>query len=154
MPFVKFIINKGDIKKLLTTSIRMQKGAVKGTKKGMKMLRSEARKFDGVNVPKIRTGNLRDSIDYEVKVSGNEIIGFLGSDALYAKIQEFGGTITARRAKYLVFKTNNGWRRVESVTIPPRPFLSTAIESNKDEFKEILNKEIISAWKGKFLGIF
>jgi len=147
--FIKIEVEAGGVKRLKNAPRRMKKGARKGVRLGMKMLREEARKFDGVNIPKIRTGNLRDSISYEIKESGDEIVGFLGSDALYAKIQEFGGVITASRAKYLVFKTSQGWRKVTQVKIPPRPFLKPAIESHKDMFEDIVQREILRGWKSR-----
>jgi HK97 gp10 family phage protein len=121
---------------------KMMKGIEKGVRKGMKFLKEESKKFDGVNVPRIRTGNLRDSIDYTIKVRGDEIEAFLGADAEYAAIQEFGG-ISGRG---------------HSSPIPPRPFLSTSVKKNKDEFKDIILKEINSSMKqailGKIMGIF
>ena len=147
-------MNPADKKKLATTGLRFHKGTLKGVKKGMKMLQESAKRFDGSNQLRIRTGKLRDSIDYSIKDNRSEIVAFLGSDALYARIHEFGGTITARRSKHLVFLTNSGWRRVKSVTIPPRPFLITAISKNKDKFAKIVNEGAVAGWKGRLLGIF
>ena len=144
MAFVKLEVR--GVRHLKNAPRRMRKGALKGVTKGMKFVRDKAKKFDGSNQLRIRTGRLRDSIDYEIKQSRDEIVGFLGSDAIYAAIQEYGGTVTARKAKYLVFKTSSGWRKVESITIPPRPFLRPAILNNKDDFENLVRRGIKSGW--------
>lgn len=149
--FVKLTVNPSDMQKLQTTGKRINKGTLLGVKKGMKLFQTEAKKFSGSNQLKIQTGALRDSIDYTVKESGGLIIGTLGSDKLYAAIHEFGGTITARRAKFLIFKTQDGWRRVESVNIPPRPFLRPAIDHNIDAVAKIINAEVLKSFKSSGL---
>ncbi len=50
---------------------------------------------------KARSGRLRDSIASQVSASGNEATGLISTDVPYARIQEFGGTITARAAANL-----------------------------------------------------
>ena len=144
--FIKISVNPRDMQKVKNTGKRINKGTLLGVKKGMKLFRTEARKFSGSNQLKIKSGALRDSIDYTVKESGGQIIGTLGSDKIYASIHEYGGTITARRAKFLIFKTKDGWRRVESVNIPPRPFLRPAIENNRDEVAKIINREVLKSF--------
>ena len=51
----------------------------------------------------------------------------VGSDLPYAAIHEFGGTIHARRAPYLVFQVNGRWVKTKSVHIPARPYLRPAL---------------------------
>lgn len=53
------------------------------------------------------------------------------SSLIYAAIQEYGATIRARRAPYLVFQVGGQWVRVRQVTIPPRPHWRPAIEESK-----------------------
>lgn len=53
----------------------------------------------------------------------------VGTNVIYAAIQQFGGTITAKSARALVFRIPGaGWATVSSVTIPARPFLGLSDE--------------------------
>lgn len=144
---IRLEISKGSVRRFNNTDKRIKKGVLKGVKKGMALFKTKAKTFGGANQLKIRTGALRDSIDYTIKDTNNVITGTLGSDKLYAAIHEYGGTISARRAKYLIFKTNSGWRRVSSVTIPPRPFLKPAVEKNTGEFSKIINHEVLKSFR-------
>ncbi len=71
-----------------------------------------------------------------------------------AEILERGGTITARKSKYLTFKVNGEWRKVKSVTIPPKkwftsamsgfeksPVFSQAIDKGVEKIVKKFNKE-------------
>lgn len=56
----------------------------------------------------------------------------VGTNVVYARIQEYGGTITARHAPYLVFQLPNGdWVRTRQVTIPARPYMRPAFDTQK-----------------------
>lgn len=101
-----------------------------------------------------RTGNLRRSIhigghgeltpDF-AQSTGGDIGGAgvtaggrvrlrVGTDLIYARIQEYGGTITAKHAPYLRFRTADGsWHAVKSVTIPARSYLRAAADERKDD---------------------
>ena len=48
-----------------------------------------------------RSGALKRSIEAQVKAGGNQVIGVVGSDAVYARILEFGGRIFPRSAAHL-----------------------------------------------------
>ena len=51
-----------------------------------------------------RSGNLAQSIIQSVQVTGGTLadtVGTIGSDMIYARIQEFGGTIHAKNAQFL-----------------------------------------------------
>jgi len=65
------------------------------------------------------TGRLRNSLTYEVQ--GDRVT--VGTNVLYAPVHQFGATITAKRAPFLVFQVGGRWVRKKSVTIPARPFL-------------------------------
>lgn len=56
---------------------------------------------------------------------GNQ--GFVGitdsANAKIGRVHQFGATIKAKRAKYLVIPVGNGFRLRKEVTIPARPFL-------------------------------
>jgi len=119
---------------------QFRKGTASGVKSAMQNLESDARKnFSGANQLKTRSGYLRRSISYGVYEAGDMYVGTIGSDAIYAAIHEFGGVITASAKQYLTFKGQNGWVKVKSVTIPPRPFLANSIERNKKR----MSREIV-----------
>lgn len=59
-------------------------------------------------------------------------VGQVGTNVIYAKIQEFGGTIHAKRGGYLVFEGQDGELvMVRSVTIPAHPYLRPAFDYNR-----------------------
>ena len=58
-------------------------------------------------------------------------IVLVGTHVIYAAIHEFGGTITAKNKPFLVFKVDDQWVRVKSVTIPARPYLRPALDKNR-----------------------
>lgn len=45
-----------------------------------------------------------------------------------AEILEKGGTINARKKKYLMFEINGQWKKVKRVTIPAKKWFSAAME--------------------------
>jgi len=49
----------------------------------------------------VRSGTLRDSITWGYQRDGNTHRGVIGSNVVYARIHEEGGTIRPKRAKYL-----------------------------------------------------
>lgn len=51
----------------------------------------------------------------------------VGTKLKYAAIQEFGGVITPKNGKHLVFKINDNFVRVKRVTIPSRPYVRPAL---------------------------
>lgn len=73
--------------------------------------------------PLVDTGRLANSINYLVDANSVEV----GTNVLYAALQQFGGTIAPKQAKALSFVV--GGRRVfvkHGITIPARPFIPTA----------------------------
>jgi phage gpG-like protein len=76
----------------------------------------------------VRSGNLRAGIDYDMDKRGMASVARVGASAKYAGIHEYGGTIKAKNAEYLTFKTRDGtWARVKQVTMPARPYIRPAI---------------------------
>ena len=73
------------------------------------------------NDPLLRTGELRDSISHQV----HDLEAAIGSDSDIAVYQEMG---TAK--------------------IPPRPFLGTAVEHNKDRIKAIIGTAVVRGLMG------
>ena len=56
----------------------------------------------------------------------------VGTTMIYAKVHEYGATIKAKNAPYLVFQTDDGaWHSVKEVRIPPRPYMRPAFEGEK-----------------------
>lgn len=80
------------------------------------------------NPPAPDTGNLRNSIRYEVEVDGSEITGIIGTtqkDPPYGSYLEYG---TSKMA--------------------PRPWLKPAMEKNKEFIKKNLAQAVIKGLKG------
>lgn len=91
----------------------------------------------------IQRGDLRRSITHVKPFRrGNSIVGQVGTNKEYARIQEFGGVIRARNHPYLVFKVNGSWVSVKSVRIKPKWYLRDAVRSTTpkidQKFKKIL----------------
>lgn len=61
-----------------------------------------------------RTGNLRRSITSAIGKSGTDIVGAVGTNLVYARMQEFGGL------------TPTGG------VVPPQLYMTGAVEANKD----------------------
>lgn len=53
----------------------------------------------------------------------------VGTNLVYARIQELGGEITGKRGGLLTFLGDSGWVRVRSVTIPAQPYLRPAFDA-------------------------
>jgi phage virion morphogenesis protein len=56
-----------------------------------------------------------------------------GSNVIYARIQQLGGTIRAKTAKALRFKIAGSWVMKQQVTIPARPYLGV----DADDWREV-----------------
>jgi HK97 gp10 family phage protein len=82
-----------------------------------------------------KSGTLRRSIHPEIVTERNDYVeGATGTDVIYAAQREFGGTITAKNAPYLVFKTEDGRLvRVRSVTQTAKPYMRPALDSKRTE---------------------
>ena len=77
----------------------------------------------------VRSGDLRNSITPLEAVEGEVMSGGAGGGAgiVYAKIHEYGGTITAKNAPYLRFRTDDGrWHAVRSVVMPERSYMRSS----------------------------
>ncbi|WP_299392768.1 phage virion morphogenesis protein [uncultured Desulfovibrio sp.] len=90
--------------------------------KGRKWLRS-GRAAESGGQTLTDTGRLRDSIEYAATT--NKVM--VGSNLVYARIHQEGGTITPRKAKKLVFTGRGGKKAaVDKVIIPARPYLGVS----------------------------
>lgn len=107
---------------------KTKKGINQGLSKAGEIVRNAAKK----NAPKLR-GDLGRSIKDRVIPLKNVRIG---TDKVYARIQEFGGTINAKNSKFLRFKVNGKWVSVKKVTIKGKPYLVPAMTDNKDKIQK------------------
>lgn len=76
----------------------------------------------------VDSGRLRGSI--VAQPSDTDVI--VGTNARYAAIHQFGGTITAKRAKALRFRVGDKWLFRKRVRIPARPFLGLDADDRAD----------------------
>jgi hypothetical protein len=91
-----------------------------------------------------RSGLLRRSVaTTPAIVQGNKVIGEIGSDVLYAPVHEYGKTIRAKNAPFLVFKIGNRVIRTKQVIIPERAPFRTEIQT--PESAKLVSDEINSA---------
>lgn len=81
-----------------------------------------------------RTGTLRRSIHSETtEKSGPRVIVQVGTDVEYAAMQEFGGTIVPKTARFLVFEVDGKKAFAKKVTIPAHPYLRPAFDEQSGE---------------------
>jgi len=96
------------------------------------LVRNEAKQ----NAPYL-TGNLRRSI--ASKISGQ--IAVIGTDVIYARIQELGGVILPKTKKYLRFMSKGrGWVTTKRVIIKPfagKGYLTPALKENAGKILKI-----------------
>lgn len=86
-----------------------------------------------------KTGNLRRSITKQILPG----VAVVGTNLVYAAIQEFGGVIVPRAAKMLRFKIDGKYVFARKVKIPPykgRGFLRPAFRGNLVKIKQIFIK--------------
>ena len=77
----------------------------------------------------VDTGRLRESIVHEAGPSRVTV----GTNVLYARIHQLGGTIRPKTTDRLRFRLANGqFVAVRSVTLPARPFLGIGAEDRHD----------------------
>lgn len=126
-----------------------QREMTKGMSRAMVILQRAAKQNLSGAVLKNRTGTLRRSVNYVVKEVADAVEGATGTNVVYGKTHELGLTIPAhdivpRTAQALAFSPSGisgGWgnqniifaRRVHipAVTMPKRPWLSTAFKSTR-----------------------
>lgn len=93
------------------------------------------------------TSRLYNSIKYTVLDGGKRVV--VGTNVFYAPVLHFGATIRAKTGKYLKFKTAmGGWAQVQSVIIPPRPFLGMSVDDSQEilfEIEEYLLELLLNA---------
>lgn len=94
------------------------------------------------NAPK-QTRTLARSINAEIIPTFDKtVLVGVGTNVIYARIHELGGTIKAKKGKYLKFYIKGKFIQVKQVTIPARPYLTPAIEDNVSEIEKIIGEEL------------
>lgn len=93
--------------------------------------------------PLLDTGRLRNSI--QAKADAQSVT--VGTNVIYAAIQQFGGTIKPKDKKALSFMVGNRRITVSEVTIPPRPFMPVdeLPESWRDDVLATIAKGLAAA---------
>lgn len=119
---------------------------------GLNAVRISKNKYlRGPRPDKIKSeGLLKTHINTETRRDGNIISTFVGSDVIYARIQELGGTthpnLTDKMRKFawaMFYKTKEEmWKRLAlskkdrlTIKIPARPYLRPSIEEAMPEFQ-------------------
>ena len=78
------------------------------------------------------TGTLRRSLHSEtVEKQGVRVRVLVGTDLVYAAMQEFGGTVVPKKARMLAFEVNGQMVFAKRVTIPAHPYLRPAFDEQK-----------------------
>jgi hypothetical protein len=75
------------------------------------------------------TGLLKATVYSRSIIQGNKVIGYIGAEAPYAGVHEYGAVIKAKNAPFLVFKVRGKTIRTKEVTIPARAPFSTEVDS-------------------------
>ena len=80
-----------------------------------------------------KSGTLKRSIHIEpIEKTKTRVVVSVGTNLEYARIQEFGGVVKAKKGPFLRFKTADGeWHSVRAVIIPAHPYLRPAFDENK-----------------------
>jgi len=93
----------------------------------------------------VRTGNLRNSITHALEDNTDSVTVVIGSNVEYAPFVELGTGKFAesgegRQTPWRYQDDKGNWHTTSGM--PPRPFLRPAIEDHKEEYKNIMLKEM------------
>lgn len=113
----------------------VDRGILEGLRKAILIAEQGAK----VRAP-VETGHLRRSIRSAVEANN---LAWVGSDVIYARIQELGGTILPRRGKYLRFQIGTRWVTVPYVTIQGKHYLERGITENQGRIADTIRNSII-----------
>lgn len=83
--------------------------------------------------PLIDSGELRNSIN----ARWDNDYAIVGTNLPYAALHHFGGTVKAKRAKYLKFKVGDKWVQKKQVAIPARPFMQLTEADEREIIDDI-----------------
>jgi phage gpG-like protein len=103
----------------------------------------------------VRTGRLRRSINLQMTDEGDAVVASVGTNVIYARIHEFGGTtrphvIEAKKGKALRFESNGMVyyrRRVNhpGSKMPERSFLRSSLEDMRTYIHQRLEQGVAQA---------
>lgn len=101
--------------------------------------------------PLVDSGDLMSSVTEDELRTGSTSWTTFGPHKIYAAIHEFGGVIFPTNGPYLVFKGKDGnLVFTKSVTIPARPYIRPAIDTDGDKALEILGETLGREIDGAF----
>lgn len=128
----------------LSSIVKSLNGVEESMKTGLTraMLHVEGKvkeRFGSQGNVKVRTGNLRRSI----KSGRRNMVGWVGTDVIYAPAHEHGATIRPKRGQWLRFKIGSQWKTVKQVVIPPRPFLAPTLKEQSNRVVDIIWRQIV-----------
>lgn len=146
MIVIKVMPRRGDLSRLRRTPERFLRAAQTAMTWAEETARQIAMDEGFSGRPNLISHNgvrgLQGSIFQKVERYGSRILGWLASNLVYARIQELGGTIKAKRAEYLKFRVGGRWVQVKEVEIPARPYISPAQARVMDMLDEFLGKAL------------
>lgn len=121
---MEIVVDKNTFKNLEALKDKLGDGLLKGVRNAMFFAEGASKKrFGTTGNLNVLSGRLRSSIKTDVRRMGNEIIGTIGSNVIYAKVHELG-----------------------LGNMPARPFLRPAIDENINMINSIIidsiNKEV------------
>ena len=100
------------------------------------------RGLKGTGQTLVQSRLLRNSVTKRFSREGVEV----GTNIKYARIHQKGGTIRAKKAKFLRFKVGSRWAMKKSVKIPARPFIGISAD-DKQEIMRLFRETISEAMK-------
>lgn len=125
---------------------QMEEIAARGMEKVLMLIRSAAKSLTPVN-----TGQLRDRLDYQLRMVNGKVVGIVGSPDMYAIYVEFGTGEFAENGS----GRKGGWAYQDpsgewffTWGQDPQPFLRPAFKQNKKQIIDILGKEYRVNFKG------
>lgn len=136
--------NKKLAAKLKRTGRRMDSQMERSMQKALNIvLRSAKQHLTGGLPLNVRSGRLRGSVTTRIsKKSSGSLSGAVGSNVIYAPVHEYGAEIRAKNAEYMTFKYKGMWYRLKEVTIPKRPWLGPAFESNVTRINQVFGRDV------------
>ena len=131
--------------------LRVREAARKGAQDAGFIIEAAAKKnASGRPGPNVLTGALRRSIRSSVatEVGPSRYAVEVAPHIIYGRIQELGGTITARNSPFLVFQIDGAWKMKRSVTLPARAYLAPAVAESRAPIYALAVKHFSEAVKG------
>ena len=122
------------------------KHLTKATEAGLERARNYTKRRLTGEVLRVQTGRLRNSIAIDTETRGNRILGRIGTNVVYGRLWELGGTIPGytivpRTAKALRFVIDGKVIFAKKVQMPPRvvkarPFIKPSLKEAEKDFEE------------------